>query len=186
MPPGRAKQSRRCCAEPDIQNQTTASQRINVMISAKALGSSRRLRLSRPNAAVRPGDKVGAHHSKSRHSAHLKPGSPSGLIPAASSEAYASRVLLKNIGFLHRGLDVFKQMPTGVLGLRPQRPHVPIQRMLPVASARMLRLLVSRVFLAELNISPRASDVMMTKRLPTNLTTLLVSSRSPERAPFSC
>src|SRR5262245_17947064 len=49
-------------------------------------------------------------------------------------------------------------------------------RMSSVASARMLRLLVSKVFLAEFNISPRNTDVVTTKRLPTSPTTMVVSS----------
>src|SRR5262245_66566095 len=40
----------------------------------------------------------------------------------------------------------------------------------------MLRLLVSKLFLAEFNISPRNSDVVTTKRLPTSPTTMVVSS----------
>src|SRR5262245_9818093 len=58
----------------------------------------------------------------------------------------------------------------------PNARMVRSNRMSSVASVRMSRLLVSKVFLAEFSISPRTSAVITTKRLATSPTTLCVSS----------
>src|SRR5262245_7704022 len=67
-------------------------------------------------------------------------------------------------------------MPTGVLGFRAQRSQFSIQQDELGREVRTSRLLVSKVFLAEFNISPTTSAVITTNRWATSPTRLRVSS----------
>src|SRR5215510_8385273 len=67
-------------------------------------------------------------------------------------------------------------MPTGVLGFRAQSSHGSIQQDEFRRQRTNVTVVGFEVFLAEFNISPRNTDVVTTKRLPTSPTTMVVSS----------